>query len=79
MRSTSEGDLVPGCQPSDGSFSTPNAGSPGPRAAKDGSVEEVRTFGEKDTLRIDDRRTVVVAAEQCARRARLDARVALPQ
>lgn len=37
MRSTSDGDRVPGCQPSDGSLSTPNGGSPGPLEANAGS------------------------------------------
>lgn len=38
MRSISDGDRVPACQPSEGSLSTPNGGSPSPRAANDGST-----------------------------------------
>jgi hypothetical protein len=39
MRSISDGDAMPGCQPSDGNRSTPTGGSPGPRAANAGSDE----------------------------------------
>lgn len=37
MSSTSDGDRVPGCQPSEGSFSTPYGGSPAPLQANAGS------------------------------------------
>src|SRR5690606_37415086 len=44
MRSISEGDAVPGCHPSEGNDSTPNGGSPGPRAAKAGSDDGVENL-----------------------------------
>jgi hypothetical protein len=39
MRSISDGEAVPGCQPSDGSRSTPTGGSPGPRDANASSED----------------------------------------
>jgi hypothetical protein len=39
IRSTSDGASVPGCHPSESNGSTPTGGSPGPRAANDGSDE----------------------------------------
>ena len=44
MRSTSEGERVPGCHPSDGSGSTPNGGSPGPLEANAGSDAGLENF-----------------------------------
>jgi hypothetical protein len=44
MSSMSDGESVPGCQPSDGNLSTPGGGSPGPRAANEASEDDGENF-----------------------------------